>query len=375
MKRDIHVLQIAFTYIGTIVGAGFATGQEILQFFTQYGRVATFTILIATIAFIWLGTRMMLIAHDISAHSYEDLNKHLFGQKAGKWISLFTLIIILGVNSVMLAGSGSVFVEHLNMHYQVGLLITLLGTYLLLGKGMRSILQINSIVVPIMMILSLLLIFSTIKAPGADRFITLGSDEPLLKGLLSPLLYTSFNLAMAQAVLVPLGAQTASRSTIIKGGLIGGLGVGLMLMSAHFAMSAQMPGIQQFEIPMGNVAVQLGTAIQLLYITMIFMEIFSTFVADIYGLTLQLQHHLSMHPRLITLSIMCTCYLISQFGFSSLLSVLYPIFGSLSLVWALTLIKNGYKRPPLQTVTPNIQPSVIRTHEPDTKPPIKPTGT
>ncbi|MBJ8193726.1 hypothetical protein JDS79_44200, partial [Bacillus cereus] len=70
MKRNIHVFQIAFTYIGTIVGAGFATGQEILQFFTKYGRWATLTIMLSTIIFVWLGTKMMLIAHDISAKSY-----------------------------------------------------------------------------------------------------------------------------------------------------------------------------------------------------------------------------------------------------------------------------------------------------------------
>lgn len=34
MKSHVRTLQIAFTYIGTIVGAGFATGQEILKFFT-----------------------------------------------------------------------------------------------------------------------------------------------------------------------------------------------------------------------------------------------------------------------------------------------------------------------------------------------------
>ena len=33
MKQAFRVLQIAFTYIGTVVGAGFATGQEILQFY------------------------------------------------------------------------------------------------------------------------------------------------------------------------------------------------------------------------------------------------------------------------------------------------------------------------------------------------------
>lgn len=49
---------------------------------------------------------MMIIARKISADSYEDFNRHLFGAKAGTIISLFTMIILIGVNSIMLAGAG-----------------------------------------------------------------------------------------------------------------------------------------------------------------------------------------------------------------------------------------------------------------------------
>ncbi|WP_433752575.1 YkvI family membrane protein [Paenibacillus amylolyticus] len=342
MKQAFRVLQIAFTYIGTVVGAGFATGQEILQFFTQYGKWATVTIGLSTMLFVWLGTKMMLIAHDTGSRSYEDLNKHLFGPKAGKWITWVTLLILIGVNSVMLAGAGSVFVEHLGLHYQTGLIVTLVGTYLLLGRGIQAILQMNSIVVPMMLLLSLLMITSTIHHPGASRFITLTTDSNPIQVWLSPLLYTSFNLALAQAVLVPVGNQIRSRNVLKWGGVLGGIGVGFMLMAAHFAMSAQMPGIIQFEIPMGSIAFQLGWAVQSVYVSLIFMEIFSTFVADIYGMTLQLRQHIRVHPRLITLTIMLLCYSLSQFGFSSLLSILYPIFGSLALFWAAKLVLNRW---------------------------------
>ncbi|MFC9707778.1 hypothetical protein ACFTRD_06435 [Paenibacillus sp. NPDC056933] len=342
MKQAFRVLQIAFTYIGTVVGAGFATGQEILQFFTQYGKWATMTIGLSTMLFVWLGTKMMLIAHDTGSRSYEDLNKHLFGQKAGKWITWVTLLVLIGVNSVMLAGAGSVFVEHLGMHYQTGLIVTLVGTYLLLGRGIQAILQMNSIVVPMMLLLSLLMITSTIHHPGADRFITLTTDSHPIQVWLSPLLYSSFNLALAQAVLVPVGNQIRSRKVLKWGGVLGGIGVGFMLMAAHFAMSAQMPGIMQFEIPMGSIAFQLGWVVQSVYVSLIFMEIFSTFVADIYGMTLQLRQHVEVHPKIITLAIMLLCYSLSQFGFSSLLSILYPIFGSLALIWGAKLIMDRW---------------------------------
>ncbi|MNJ48931.1 hypothetical protein D3C77_441410 [compost metagenome] len=342
MKNAVKVLQIAFTYIGTVVGAGFATGREILQFFTQYGKWGVLTIMLSTILFMWLGTKMMILAHEIKATSYEDLNRHLFGNAFGQWLSLFTLIVLIGVNSVMLAGAGSVFVEHLSLNYQLGLWFTLLGTYLLLSKGINGVLQLNSVVVPMMLFLSIAIIITTAGTPGAMRFVTLSTDKGIMPTWASPLLYSAFNLSMAQAVLVPIGGHTTSRKTLIWGGIIGGAGVGFMLMAAHFALSAYMPGVIQFEIPMGSIAAQLGLAIQFIYIILIFMEIFSTFVADVYGITLQLKQRLNIPPRIISITVLMICYVTSQFGFSSLLSVLYPAFGVFSLLWAVVLA--SYRR-------------------------------
>ncbi|WP_435921653.1 YkvI family membrane protein [Paenibacillus sp. DYY-L-2] len=346
MKNAAKVLQIAFTYIGTVVGAGFATGQEILQFFTKYGKWGGPAILLATVLFIWLGTKMMLLAQKIKAESFEDLNRKLFGDRIGQVLSLFTMVVLIGVNSVMLAGAGSVFMEHFGLHYQIGLWVTLIFTFFLIGRGINGVMKLNSIVVPMMITLSLTIIFSTAGSPGASSFLTLTTDRPLFAAWASPLMYAAFNLSMAQAVLVPIGSHTNDRRAIVWGGMIGGLGVGFLLMAGHFALSAHMPGIVQFEIPMGNIARQLGGTIQFIYIGLIFMEIFSTFVADIYGVTLQIKQRLKLPPKLIVFGVLMICYVTSQFGFSSLLSVLYPAFGLFSLFWAvmLAVYRHGDRR-------------------------------
>lgn len=43
--------QIAGAYIGVIVGAGFASGQEILQFFTSFGWISIAGTCMATLLF------------------------------------------------------------------------------------------------------------------------------------------------------------------------------------------------------------------------------------------------------------------------------------------------------------------------------------
>ncbi|AJY73334.1 membrane protein [Paenibacillus beijingensis] len=339
LKQTGFILQIAFTYMGTIVGAGFATGQEILQFFTRYGNWAVLMIIFATCIFIWLGCKMMLLAGEIKARSYEDMNKALFGDRYGRWISHFMLIVLLGVNSVMLAGAGTIFTENWNVSYQTGLLITLIGCYFLLRKGMNAILTVNSIVVPVMLLFTIMVVIDTFHTPGAGRWVTLATDHSPLAAWASPFLYTAFNLSMSQAVLVPLGAEIRSRRTIVLGSWVGGIGIGFMLLAGHIALSLHMPGIQQYEIPMSGIARHLGSGIQLIYIFLIFAEIFTTLIADIYGLTLQLQERLKWPRNLLILFILSICYLTSQLGFGPLLTTLYPLFGFVSLGWLVLMIR------------------------------------
>lgn len=324
--------------MGTVVGAGFATGKEILEFFTRYGWTAVFTIAAATALFVWLGIRLMLLSGRIGARSYEDLNKTLFGDRAGGWISLFTLIMLFGVTTVMLAGGGSLFEEHLRLSYQIGLFLTLILTYLLLEKGMSNILIVNSIVVPGMLVFVGLVVWATYRLPSAGNWIMLTSDYAPVKIAFAPVLYAAYNLAMAQAVLVPLGSEIRDKHTLYWGGLLGGLGIGGMLVACHFALSAQMPGVARYDIPMGHLIAPLGRAVQLAYVMVIFGEIFTTFLSNVYGLTLQLQQRTGIRRKVLETAVLAGCYGLSQLGFGRLLSFLYPLFGLVSVVWFVMVI-------------------------------------
>lgn len=333
----IKSLQIAAIYMGTIVGAGFATGQEILQFFTKYGRWGTLAIFVAMLLFIWLGNKVMILAQHIRAKSYEDLNIALFGKRLGSWISVFMLIVLLGVSAVMLAGAGTIFYENWNLPYQLGLIATCIICYFLLRKGLNAIVAVNSIVVPIMLLFTLIIFFDTLQSPYTSNFLRAHTDYPIIRLLSTPFLYTAFNLALAQAVLVPIGAQTEKKQIIRWGAVIGGLGIGFMLMVGHIALSAHMPGITQFAIPMGGIARSLSQIVYMIYIVIIFAEVFTTLLADVYGLALQVQERSKLSLNIIIMFTLVFCYLLSQIGFGTLLSVLYPLFGFISLGWFLLI--------------------------------------
>jgi uncharacterized membrane protein YkvI len=135
-----------------------------------------------------------------------------------------------------------------------------------------------------------------------------------------------------------------------------------LLLAGHLALSARMPGIAQFDIPMGGIARELGPWIHWVYVFLIFMEIFTTLVADIYGLTLQLHERTKASPWMLTMILLLLCFLAGQLGFGPLLSTLYPMFGLLSLGW-LFLISRDRARTSLPPKPPSSPTSTSGTLE------------
>lgn len=49
MKKLMKILVIASAFIGVIVGAGFASGQEVLQYFTSFGTLGILAAFVSTV--------------------------------------------------------------------------------------------------------------------------------------------------------------------------------------------------------------------------------------------------------------------------------------------------------------------------------------
>lgn len=316
--------RVGFVYIGTVVGAGFASGQEILQFFTVYGKVGTWGIGIATILFTWLGTRMMLTGNRLGASSFEDLNYYLFGEKMGRWITVLIGVMLFGVTTTMMAGIGALFEEQLGLSSHLGAILTGVITFVIILRGMDGILSVNSWVVPLLFFFMGLVAIYSFFGQDANIGDWIQSNS---WGFFSALNYVSLNLVLAQAVLVPLGASIHDERTIRWGGWIGGLGLGGLLLICHWSMQLHWLDVEQLKIPMAYVISQLGWGVKMFFVGMIWAEILTTLVGNVYGLSIQMCQWFPFRLSTLMVLILTFSYLFSLFGFSTLVRVVYPIFG------------------------------------------------
>jgi len=343
-QKTKAIIQISATYIGTVVGAGFASGLSIMQFFTIYGGFGVIGMLISTLLFAWIGTKMMLLAHRIKAYSYQEMNIYLFGPIIGKLANALSFIVLFGVTTVMLSGTGSIFEEQLGLPFQIGILLSVLLSYLVMTRNLDGVLTVNVIVVPMMLFFSIVISTVFLDPQGLLQTITIQRQE--LDGwgwIISPFAYTALNFATLQAVLVPLGSETTDESVLRWGGIVGGIGLGFMLLTSHAAMNSFMPDIMIFDIPMAEVIAGFGPLLQWLFLFVIYGEIFTTLVGNIFGMTRQIQSIRSMPQNVITATLLFACFLVSQIGYDSLLTSLYDVFGYLGLFLLIILI---FKRLP-----------------------------
>lgn len=348
MKRIFsrQALQIAATYIGTVVGAGFGSGQEVLQFFGFYGAKGLLGVVVATLMFAFFGIQIMHLGHRLHARSHREVLIYLCGPSLGKLMDWVITLFLLGATSVMLAGSGAIFAEHLHLPYWVGVISTIVLVILTALFGLRGILAVNSLIVP------LLIIFVT----GICGYNLLGHTH-LVESisiyrpdlgvaphwLLAAILYVAYNLILTTAVFAPLGAKIHDPNLLTAGGLLGGGILGLLAFMLTLTLLVHYPTVTRYQVPILYVISPYGLGIKILFTLVLWGEIFSTIIGDVYGLTARLQQATSLPGLLLTGTCLGLATLITQFGFAKLVSIIYPLLGYISLIFIGALILAPFK--------------------------------
>ncbi|MFD3445894.1 GerAB/ArcD/ProY family transporter [Microbacteriaceae bacterium 4G12] len=335
--------KIAATYIGTVVGAGFATGREIVEFFTIHGTYGTIGILGSGLLFMWIGTKMMILAARIQAFSAQEFNEYLFGHILGNVINVILLLLLLGTTSVMLSGAGAVFEEQLRLPRQIGILIAVFACVVILTRGLQGVFEVNSLVVPIMMLFVIGIYVTKISGTWTTTMQSIPSETWNWKWVTSPITYVAMNLAMAQSVLVPLAYEIKDEKAIKWGGILGGAGLCAILFCSQFAMLS-IEQFEQYNIPMAEVVRSFNPAFHFFFVLVIFGEVFTTLIGNIFGMSKQLQSMTGWKSNTLIFVILLISYCISYIRYDNLLHILYPLIGWISLVFLPLIIMKYNKK-------------------------------
>ncbi len=337
----IKIFQVAFVFIGTIVGAGLASGKEITNFFTVYGYKSFLSILMTGVFYIILCNIISRISMKNNLTSYSKVINVVSPNILGKLTGIITTLYLISSASIILAGSGALLNQYFGIPNIIGSLIMALISSLILLRGTEGLVEINSIIVPsLIIIITTLMILYVLFSNDPITINSLMSAKPKLsKGFFtSGILYGGYNILCCCGVIVPLSNEIKNKKIMTRGIILGAILLTVICIFINSMLMVNQPQIFQYEIPLLYIANRFGKPLQIMLLMIILAEMFSTEVSDVYSISKTMSETFKINYKKAIFLVLMVALPISLIGFSNLIATLYPMFGVLSLVFIVQCI-------------------------------------
>ena len=158
-----RIFKVTFVIIGTIIGAGFASGQEIYTFFNMHGvqGLIGLVLSILLISIIIYKTLKITIEKNINIYS-EFVGEILPSKLKENRILVFTISNIINIFlfisfNIMVAGFSAYFFQEFNLPKVIGGFIIAVLSFLVFSKSINGIVKINTYLIPMLLILIIVL--------------------------------------------------------------------------------------------------------------------------------------------------------------------------------------------------------------------------
>lgn len=322
-------LELAALYVGAVVGAGFASGQEIAQFFGQHGDHALAVGVLVTVLFGLCGLLIMGVSSRVRIGDYGGLCRYALGRRVGGvYERILTGFLLIGL-AVMLAGAGALAGQELGIEPRLGTLVTAGAIYVVLLRRLRGVLAANVLLVPV---LAVIIVATCLGLPEAETAVPVFSGIRLPTGkhwAVSSGLYVLYNSQLAAVALIPVGQAGIRTKTAAVGSILGGVVLGGM--SALMAITLSQQGALGLEVPMAAVARRLGPLWGATYGVALWCALATTGLAVAFGLQTRLARAGITNPVVSGLLFMLPAIVIADLGFARMIAVVYPLLGYLAV--------------------------------------------
>lgn len=333
-----NILKVVFVIIGTLIGAGFASGQEIYTFFFSYGVEGLIGILISSLILGLVIYKTLQIVQKYKIKTYKEFlevfikpknNGNFFNLK--NIINIIINIFILITFFIMIAGFGAYFEQELEINKLIGSAILAILSYIIFTTSVKGVVKVNEILVPILIVF--ITIIGLINLKSIDLFniqnYVIRTNES--NSILSGILYASYNSILLIPVLITLKDYLKDKKQIKIISILTTFIILLLAIILFLLLIKVDVDITKLEMPIVYVVSNMFRGLKTVYGFIILGSILTTSIS----LGTSFLQNTSKNKKSYTQIpiIMCiTSVLVSQIGFSNLINLLYPIFGYLGLI-------------------------------------------
>lgn len=330
-----EIFTIVLVIIGALIGAGFASGQEIYSFFYSYGVIGLVGLVITFVLISFIIYKSLKIIYENKIDNYDEfLGIFIKNRKVTKVINMILNVLLLVTFYIMIAGFGAYFEQEIGVNKIVGSTILAIMTAIVFFTSAKGVLKVSEYIVPVLIVFIVII--------GGMNLVTTNYEIeiPVIKKgwLLSSITYCSYNMILLIPVLISIRNQITRPSNIKHIAIISGIMMITISVMIFMLLTKVDVNISTLEMPIVYVIRTFFVKFKSIYAFIILSSIFTTAISIGIGFLQNVSKSKKSYAQFVTF--MCiTSLLVSNLGFSKLVNLVYPIFGYIGIAQIIFIIK------------------------------------
>ncbi|MGP5226340.1 YkvI family membrane protein [Arthrobacter rhombi] len=346
----LRILTYAGAILAFLIGSGFATGQEILQYFTSYGYWGIFgTGLLVLVLMTYVAVEFFTVGQAKKFDRPSRIFHYYCGKHLGTFFDFFSILFVFLSFSVMISGAGAVFQEHYGLSKYIGGIGLAVAVGVTVWFGLNNLVDVIGKIGPLIVLIAVALgILGIVRNPGG-----ISEGNTLLQGLdltqastnwfMSGLSYVGFCMLWLAAFLTALGKTARSRKEAAVGGVLGATAFSIACIIVGLGLLANIVHVNGTEIPMLVLATDVNTVLGAGISAMIIAGIYTTATPLLWTVSSRFFADRTPRFRYLTLILAAVGTLVGLvLPFSQMVNIVYVINGYVGiLLLVLMLVKTG----------------------------------
>lgn len=334
--------QIGGAFVGLVVGGGFASGQEIMQFFTGFGLYGIVGAIVAAFGFAFLGANIAQLGYELQTTSHKEVVYHIAGRFFGSILDILITFFLFGILVAMFAGAASTFQQMLGIDPYLGSLFMVVITVFTLMLNVKSIINVIAVATPyllaIMLVIAIYSILTMDLSFVEQNILAQHQRTAAPNWVMGAILYVSYNIASSVAMLTVIGSAAASRRSAGMGGIVGGVMLGVLILLINVAMFVKIDVVSGTDMPVLEIAKTIHPIVGILMAIALLGMIYNTAVGLFYSFIVRFISPKDPSYKPAVILIGAIGFMASFIGFTTLVGKVYSIMGYLGFAIIIAII-------------------------------------
>lgn len=339
-----RIITYAGAFIAFLIGSGFATGQEVIQYFSSYGYWGMAAILVVAILFVYVGTEFVVAGFNNKFHKGSEIYRYYCGDIIGSLYDYFSIAFIFMSFVVMIAGASAA------MNQQYGVPGAAAGTAMGVLAGMTVIFGLGRLIDvigkigPLIVIATILLgVSAIVMNPEGLRAAGAIPEMDLLRAsshwFLAALSYVGFCMLWLAGFMASLGAASESKRESVWGAVFGALGFSVALAIIALGIIANIEDLAGSLVPNLVLANKLHPGIGTMFSVTVVAGIYTTAVPLLWQVVARFSEEKTAKYRILTVVLAAIGIFVGiKVPFDRLVNVIYVINGYVGILLLVFMI-------------------------------------